>query len=300
MSDTEQNAGESAAHEGKLLGITQKRLEKFVSLFAKVVVNDQPETIHDARVWSRRLQEVFRVLFPKPRSNKSRKLVRTLRQVRRTLGDCRNLDVTIGLIESKLTGASAPKAHESWDLIKNYLRDKRSLEFARAREELTGHDIMQFATRTRSLLQSESLQKEPEELLERSVEAAFLDWNEALRETKENPQVDQIHGLRIAGKRLRYRVELLKDLGYDSAKPQIKTLKRLQDELGDWHDRQVLLQFVAEFIGRPAFLVNHPDAGRVLLAEMERERRRNEAAVTAILRSAEKTREAWVPMPEQT
>jgi CHAD domain-containing protein len=116
----------------------------------------------------------------------------------------------------------------------------------------------------------------------------------------ETPEVEQIHALRIAGKRLRYRVELLKDLGRGSTKPQIKTLKRLQDELGDWHDRHILLQFVAEFIGRPDFLVSHPDASRVLLVEMERERRKNEAAVSIILRSAEKTREAWVPASEQT
>jgi CHAD domain-containing protein len=300
MSDPEQNAAESGAHEGKLLSVTQKRLEKFLSLFAKVVVNDHPETIHDARVWSRRLQEVFRVLFPKPRSNKSQKLVRTLRQVRRALGNCRNIDVTIGLIESKLSVATAPRFHEAWDLIRNDLRDKRALEVARAREELTRHDIMQIATRTQNLLQPDGLQKEPRELLERSVEESFADWNEALGEAKENPQVDQIHGLRIAGKRLRYRVELLKDLGYNSAKPRIKALKRLQDELGNWHDRHVLLQFVAEFIGRPDFLVSHPDASRVLLVEMERERRKNEAAVSIILRSAEKTREAWVPASEQT
>ena len=87
--------------------------------------------------------------------------------------------------------------------------------------------------------------------------------------------------------------ELLANLGHTSVKPRIKALKSLQDELGDWHDRHVLLQFIAEFIGRPEFLVSHPDTGRVLLAEMERERRRNDAAVSNILKSAENTRDAW-------
>ena len=299
MNDTESNAAASTS-DGKLLGVTQKRLERFVSLCAKVVVNDHPDLIHDTRVASRRLQEAFRVLFPKPRSNKSRKLVRTLREVRQALGDCRNLDVTIGLIDKKLSGVTAPRIHESWDLIKNYLAEKRARDIPRAREELIRHDIMQFVTRTQTLLQSGRLQTEPEELLQRSLDESFAAWNEALRETLESPEVEQVHALRIAGKRLRYRVELLKDLGRRSTKPQIKALKRLQDELGDWHDRHVLLQFVAEFIGRPDFLVSHPDAGRVLLGEMERERRRNESAVTTVLKTAEKTREAWAPASEQT
>jgi len=120
-----------------------------------------------------------------------------------------------------------------------------------------------------------------------------------LREAQENPQVDQIHALRIAGKRLRYRAELLAELGEATAKPQVKTLKSLQDKLGDWHDRIVLLQLIAEFISRPEFLVDHPAAGRALLAEMERERHKNEVATHAILKSAGKTREAWGEVPAE-
>ena len=112
-------------------------------------------------------------------------------------------------------------------------------------------------------------------------------------EAKENAQADQIHALRIAGKRLRYRAELLAELGDVSVKPRVKSLKLLQDELGNWHDRYVLLQLIAECIGRPDFLVEHPEAGRALLIQMERERHKNELAVGTILKSAEKTREAW-------
>jgi CHAD domain-containing protein len=148
-------------------------------------------------------------------------------------------------------------------------------------------------TRTQHLLQVDGLEKEPEALLKQSLEEALTDWNEVLRDVQETPQPEQIHGLRIAGKRLRYRTELLADLGHTSVKPRIKSLKRLQDELGNWHDRYVLLQFIAEFIGRPDFLVDHPQTGRDLLAAMERERDKNAAAVSVILRDAEKARQVW-------
>lgn len=293
MNGEDSNTADAASPQRKLRHVTQRRLEKFVSLFAKVLVSDHPDTIHDARVWSRRLQEAFRVLFPQPRLGKSRKLVRTLRQVRRALGNCRNTDVTIDSIEDKLNSATDATVHESWDLIRHYLHEKRARQLARAREELARHDIMQFVARTQSALQEEALQPEPEQLLKQSIEEAFADWNQALLSAKENPEVDQIHTLRVAGKRLRYRTELLAELGDASAKPQVKSLKSLQDELGNWHDRYVLLQFIAEFIGRPDFLVEHPESARALLIRMERERHKNDAAVDAILKSAEKTRDVW-------
>jgi CHAD domain-containing protein len=293
MSEAKPHTAGSVPSDKKLLAVTQRRLEKFVSLFAKVLVSDHPDTIHDTRVWSRRLQESFRVLFPKPRTGKNRKLVRTLRQVRRALGNCRNTDVTIGLIENRLNAATAATAHKSWELVKNDLQEKRELQVARAREELAQHDITQFAARTQSVLQPNGLQQEPEELLKRSVEEALAAWNEALRDAKENSQVDQIHTLRIAGKRLRYRAELLAELGDASMKPRVKSLKLLQDELGNWHDRYVLLQLIADFIGRPDFLVENPEAGRALLAQMKKERHKNERAASMILKRAEKTRDAW-------
>jgi hypothetical protein len=54
----------------------------------------------------------------------------------------------------------------------------------------------------------------------------------------------------------------------------------------------VLLGFIAEFLGRPDFLVEQPEVSRILLTEMEKERHRNDSAVTNILKSAEKIR-AW-------
>ena len=291
MIDSDTGSAAHAALQRRLLDLTQKRLEKFVSLFPKVLVSDHPDTVHDTRVGSRRLQQVFRVLFSKPGVAKSRKLVRTLRQVRRALGECRNLDVSIGLIQEKLDGRNSQVIREAWDQIQEHLRQERAVEIVRSREELTRHDIIAFVTRTQALLQVADLNNDPSQILKKSVGEALADWEEAFAEAKETPESDQIHALRIAGKRLRYRAELLTQLGESSFRPLVKSLKTLQDELGNWHDRIVLLQFVAEFIGRPNFLVKHPHLGRLLLTEMEKERQRNDSAVVEILTSAEQIRE---------
>ncbi|HEU4345476.1 MAG TPA: CHAD domain-containing protein [Candidatus Binatia bacterium] len=291
MSDSATGSADHAALQNRLLGLTRKRLEKFVSLLPKVLVSDHPDAIHDTRVWSRRLEQVFRVLFPKPRSAKSRKLVRTLRNVRRALGECRNIDVSIDLIQQKLDSGNSQTIREAWAQIQEHLRQKRAAEIERSREELTRHDIIAFVTRTQALLQSTELHNGPNGILKKGVAEALADWEEAFAAARESPEANQIHALRIAGKRLRYRAELLAELGETPFKSLAKSLKSLQNELGHWHDCLVLLQFVADFIGRPDFLVNHPELGRVLLTEMEKERHRNDSTLADVFESAEKIRE---------
>jgi CHAD domain-containing protein len=297
MGDSERSARDYAASQTRLLDLTQKRLEKFVSFFPRVLVNDDPDTIHDTRVWSRRLQQVFRVVFPKPRAGKSRKLMRTLRNIRRTLGDCRNLDVSMGLVQERQTTANSPRIRESWDQMSLYLNEKRANEISQAREKLIQYDIMAFVIKTQALLQSVAQNEDfsaVNDSLRVSVQEALAEWEGALAAAKDTHEVDQIHALRIAGKRLRYLAELLVELGDTSFKPLVKALKGLQDELGQWHDRHVLLQLVAEFITQPNFLASHPNIARALLTEMEKEHRSNNAAVNDTIESAEKIRESSV------
>jgi CHAD domain-containing protein len=277
----------------KLLDLTQKRLEKFVSLVPKVLVTDDPDAIHDMRVWSRRLQQVVRVLFPKPRNGKPRKITRALRRARRALGACRNLDVSMQLAEQRLETANSSAARNAWDQLREYLLEKKRAEIVRAREDLSQCDMIAFAMRAKSLLKTVDLAKDPQRALEDSMEDAFAVWQQSLERARETRNTEEIHRLRIAGKRLRYRAELLTQLGRSSVRPLVKSLKALQNGLGDWHDRCVMLEYVAECIGRPNFLLNHPEAGRTLLLEMERERHRIDASIDVILKDADKVYTDW-------
>jgi len=294
----------NGSQQKKLFDLSQKRLEKFASLFPRVLIRDDPESVHDARVASRRLQQILRVLFPKPAPKKCRKLVRTLRRVRRALGDCRNLDVMRELIQERIDAASNPVVRDAWDQLKVHLQEKQKRELTRARGELSQCDIVDFVNRTQTLLGSLESPEDLQPTLTKSIARALEECTEAVDGAKQSQTPEQIHALRIAVKRLRYRVELLAELGDSSAKAQIKTLKTLQDQLGQWHDRHVLMQLAGKFLKRSDFLFTHPDLSRALLIEMERERRRNDTAVGNILKSAEKIRDAWAgaesKLPQET
>jgi CHAD domain-containing protein len=286
-----ESASDAAAKS--ILELSQKRLEKFASLFPRVLIRDDPETIHDVRVWSRRLQQILRVLFPKPATKKSRKLVRMLRRVRRALGDCRNLDVIGELIQEKIVAAGNPVVRDAWDHLKVHIQDRRQAELLRAREKLSQYDIVDFVNRTQALLSRADSSEDLKRTLNENIAQARKDWEAAVDQARQSPEPEQLHALRIAGKRLRYRLELVAELGENSAGAQIKALKTIQDQFGQWHDRYVLSRFVGAFLGRKHFLADHPGLSRALLLEVERERRRNDAAVTNILQSAEKIRQSW-------
>ena len=280
--------------QNRLIRMAQKRLGKYASVFPMVLIRDRAEYIHDIRVASRRMQQVMNLLFPLPRTGKGRKVVRSLRKVRRALGPCRNLDVNLDLIQEKLDTAGSEIARDAWTQVRDATMERRAAEFSRARDALKQTDIVEFISRVMTFVDSVDGDENVEKQLKQQTETAFNAWSDALASAQENSQGAQIHALRITGKRVRYSAELLAELGEAEAKAVIKSFKALQDELGRWHDLQVLMEFIAEFIGQPNFLLNHPDYGRYLLTEIEREQQRTTANMGGILENAAKIRNQWV------
>jgi len=118
------------------------------------------------------------------------------------------------------------------------------------------------------------------------VQGAWSEWQSALTRALETRAVGDVHAFRIATKDLRYRMELLYDVGCRDVKAQLKWLADLQEMLGVWHDRQVLNQAVARALARPEFLLEKLEGARILLAELERDRNREAEEVEKIFRLA--------------
>jgi len=293
MNKSATTSGAALSKQKKLLTLARKRLQRFASLMPKLLVSDDPETVHDLRVWSRRLQQALRVIHPASKPLKSKKVARVLRQVRRALGPCRNLDVNLDLIKEKHQHASAAAVQRAWGSVRAKLEAKRSPLVERARREIARHDLFSFIARAQALIEATDRDTDPLESLEIAIAKSMKAWQGALASATEQRDETHLHRLRIAGKHLRYRVELLAELGDNETKPLVEALKELQNALGAWHDRCVLLRYVAEFIGRPKFLADHSDMARTLLAEMEKEKLRNTTAIDHLLTDAVKARHSW-------
>ena len=279
---------DSIAIRRALARLLRKRVKRFVRLVPDVLTGSNPKAVHDARVWSRRLQQALSAFFPKPRTGKVRRLRRTPRRIRRALGEWRNCDVLLETIARQQRRTRSEAKRRAWVFVRDYLLQKRSKEVARAGKKLARQDLGDYAALAERLL-GQPPDESPEILLQRlrnSVQGAWTKWQSALTRAQETRAADDLHVLRIATKDLRYRTELLYDVGHRQLKAQLKWLADLQEALGAWHDRQVFHQAVARAVARPEILLNELQTARLLLAELETDRGRQSQDVDKIFRLA--------------
>jgi CHAD domain-containing protein len=205
----------------------------------------------------------------------------------------RNLDVNTELVQKRLEKAQSPLLRDAWEALKTHLQENRGALLAGARADVARYDFVSFIERAQKLLSRADIEADPTAKLEEAVIESLTEWNAAYGLAIENRSVEHLHGLRIATKRLRYRAELLGDLGRASVKPMVKELKEIQSALGDWHDRSVLLQSIAAFIAQPEFLASHPEMGGALLGQMEQEKKSNDEAIDGIIDRTLKSSKRW-------
>lgn len=286
----------SAAAQSNLVKSARKRLERFVTLYPRALVSDDPEIVHDLRVASRRLQQSLRLL---PSDDKShRKLFKVLRRTRRAFGPSRNLDVALQLIQTKLEGTTAVSLRHAWESLRLWLIEKREGEIDRARSELRRHDLIIFIERAQARLKSIEQASESIESVRARAGETLAEWHRLFDAARAEPLTEPMHAFRIAGKRLRYQAESLSEIGDPSVKKLTQGLKALQDDLGAWRDRALLRRYVAEFIGRADFLAEEPGMGRALLLEMERGKQQDQAALDEIIAKADKLAAKWMDLNE--
>jgi CHAD domain-containing protein len=283
-----------------LTRLLRKRVKKFVALAPEVHAEANPKTVHDVRVWSRRVQQAVSAFFPKPRSGKVRRLRRTPRRIRRALGEWRNCDVLLEIVARQQRRTRSEAKRRAWNFVRDYLLRKRAKEVSRAEKKLMRQDLRGYASLVNRVL-GQPPDESPEILMQRlrdSVREAWTEWQSALSRAQETRAVNDLHAFRIATKDLRYRTELLFDVGDKQMKAQLKWLAELQDSLGVWHDRQVLDQAVAEAVARADILLNELPTARLLLAEVEADRGRAAQDVERIFQLAvedpgRKQMESW-------
>ena len=264
--------------------LLRKRVKRFVALAPEARADANPKIIHDVRVWSRRLQQAIGAFFPKPRSGKVRRLRRTPRRIRRALGEWRNCDVLLEIVARQQRRTRSEAKRRAWGFVGDYLLQKRSKEVARAEKKLLRQDLGNYASLAQKLIDRPP-DESPEILMQRlgdSVQEAWTQWQSALTQAQDTRAVGDLHAFRIATKDLRYRTELLYDVGHKEIKAQLRWLADLQEAIGVWHDRQVLHEAVAAAVARAEILLNELPTARILLAELETDRSRESQDVEKI------------------
>ncbi len=190
-----------------------------------------PEALHGVRVSTRRLQQCLR-LFPAFLPKKSaRKLKRRLRRLMEHCGLVRNWDI------AQVTLKTAK-------LLSPELRARCKAERSRHHAFLISHLERWRGPRSprhwKKILDVSSADWNPAMLAK-----AIREWFEAGDRAQDGDAAD-LHRFRLLGKRLRYSLELLEPILQPSVAPALRTLKSVQDRLGDISDCATTQRLIPE------------------------------------------------------
>ena len=266
-----------------------KQLRNFTMLFARVLAEEAPDPVHDLRVCTRRLQEILAALVPEKGSHKARSVRRTLRRVRRALGPWRNCDVALQWISRKERRISKPALKNGWKLARESIAIERERAIQSARRKLYKSGGIMLNQRIQQLT-ALSIQRlggdDPAGVVRRAVAGAAGQAQQALQRAQFDRSVLNIHALRIETKRLRYRIELARELGAVETAGLIRWFKLLQDRLGTWHDFQELSRFITRALAADEVLMMHPRLAIELLREVEKIHAASSREVEELLHTA--------------
>ena len=216
------------------------------------------EAIHRMRVASRRLAtglDVFKSCLPKKKSSFWRG---EIRKVTSALGKARDLDIQIAhltdLYGNKLEATYKPGYNRL------LLRLKQSRSKAQKKVNKTIFKLNESQALDQMMLWLEK-HLEPELLTEtyptsvyhkayQSIAAALEDFLMHSDFIASEADSDKLHAMRIAGKRLRYTMEIFAPIYANDLKPFIITMKDIQDTLGEFHDADVWVSWLPKFVDK--------------------------------------------------
>jgi CHAD domain-containing protein len=257
------------------------RLDDFIKLEPKVLKGDKADPIHDMRVASRRTQEAFDLLYPAPQTKKLKKLRRAIKEPRCALGELRNYDVQLELVEKRVAAKRLAR-RQMWIMIRDYLVERRAEEQSTALRKLGKAHLGLFYVRLKEQVkqalrgaESNGNNARPadapvpgawqdnvaasmlQQRLTSSLERLWSDFERKAHDARTDHSIAAVHGLRIAAKRLRYLIEIIAEFSAEGASEVLESLRSMQQSLGNWHDIVVLDQMLVEMLARPDFLASN-------------------------------------------
>ncbi|MCC5787815.1 MAG: CHAD domain-containing protein [Phycisphaerales bacterium] len=202
--------------------------------------------VHKLRVSTRRAAAVARGFKGVVRTKDLERLRKTLKRIRRAAGPLRDRDVLEALVEERMAGTADRPQTLGLSYCAGVLGARALSERRSGWEALQRPRIQRLvADAERAKVRKGARETPLGELGKTRIAAAREAFNDARRADLRD--IENLHALRIAGKRLRYSMELF---GRFTVMPDLKTdlkrLKTLQDDLGDINDLRTLAEFAEE------------------------------------------------------
>ncbi|MGH3037073.1 MAG: CHAD domain-containing protein [Gaiellaceae bacterium] len=249
------------------------------------------EELHDLRVATRRLRAILRAARPLLDPEWTAQLRDELRWLAGVLGPVRDLDVLIERLQSEIELLEPPERRAGARLLA-LLDEEREAARTTMLAALSGDRYLALLDR---------LETAPDDLPARDTNVTLADiaarefarLRRAVRALPPDPPDDELHAVRIRGKRARYAAELAEGVVGKPARRFVRAAKRFQDVVGEHQDAVVAEERIRGLLALTRSLTAHLAAGRLVERERERRRAARHAFPRAWARLERKGRRAW-------
>jgi CHAD domain-containing protein len=262
-------------HRAVLLVLLNERLATMLDAIPAAQAGDS-RSVHQARVATRRLREALPVLRASADETALTRAERQVRKMTRALGPVRELDVSLAHLDE--LGARNLVSPRALGRLRHALARER---IARRRDMLAAISPRKLE-RLRKRLGQVSTGPEADQPVATLEEARRQVAKRAKRLAASVDRAgglylpDRLHAVRVSAKKLRYVLEIERELRHSRSTARVTQLKRVQDLLGRMHDFEILIdrtrQVQAELAGSDRKLTLELDTiVRTLEAECRRD-----------------------------
>ena len=228
-------------HSALSVALLRQRLVSLLKAMPAAQAGDET-SVHQARVASRRLRQALPLLGVRADAHALDRAGRRVRRITRALGPVRELDVTLLLLtELEKKGAAPARAIAR---VRAAVTDERQ---ARRREMLAAIKPSKLNKLRKHLVQVASPEKRH---VSKGSALAEADAQAAARAAQLKAAIehaggiylpDRLHRVRVAAKKLRYALEIQRELTRSRSAAHLNRAKAQQDLLGRMHDFEILI-----------------------------------------------------------
>ena len=203
-------------------------------------------SVHRARVASRRLREVLPVLAEAAGSHDLGRARKDVRRITRALGPIRELDVALGHLPE--AGRRAGVSARAVAAVRRHLMGERQIHRRAMLDVITPSAVARLQARLADGHAQHPRADHEAELLSARRRAARRAQHLRAEINRAGALYvsERLHAVRVAAKKVRYALEVDRELTRSRALARINRLKALQDALGDIHDFEILIERIRE------------------------------------------------------
>jgi CHAD domain-containing protein len=253
---------------------------RFVDNIAAVVLDEDPEGVHQARVGLRRLRSDLRTFRALLDTDSARSLRGELRWLLDALGTVRDLDVLLAHLRSDASRLKSDDSRGGDELFSRLAEDRAAahtdlLEALRAERSATMLEALAGFVAGPPFVSADA-QRPAAEVVPALMRRPLRRLRREADRLGATPGDDELHRVRILARRLRYATDVSVPVAGKPARRAARALAKLQDVLGDHNDARIAVDRLRALAGdaTPATAWSAGTLGGLQVARAERCRTR--------------------------